>query len=142
MEDRRASGSSGGGGIGGRGIGIGTIAIALAASFFFGIHPMTMLNILSGGGAPEAQVAQGPAQRPPADDRMAKFVGTVLADTEDEWKDVFTTGGATYTEPKLVLFRGVTGTMTLADMKAAGQETGSTFDTTVQPTTWSCALQP
>ena len=107
VEDRRASGGGGGGGgIGGRGIGIGTIAIALAASFFFGINPMTVLNILSGGGAPEAQVAQGPAQRPPADDRMAKFVGTVLADTEDVWKDVFTKGGSAYKEPKLVLFRG------------------------------------
>jgi predicted metalloprotease len=40
------------------------------------------------------QVQQAPAQRPPADDRMAKFVSTVLADTEDVWKDVFTKGGA------------------------------------------------
>ena len=110
VEDQRSSGGGGGGGIGGRGIGIGSIAIALAASYFFGINPMTVLNILSGGGAPEAQVAQGPAQKPPADDRMAKFVGTVLADTEDVWKDVFTKGGATYQEPKLVLFRGATQT--------------------------------
>ena len=109
VEDQRSSGG-GGGGIGGRGIGIGSIAIALVASYFFGINPMTVLNILSGGGAPEAQVAQGPAQKPPADDRMAKFVGTVLADTEDVWKDVFTKGGATYKEPKLVLFRGATQT--------------------------------
>ena len=124
VEDRRASGGMGGGGgrggIGGRGIGIGTIAIALAASFFFGINPMTVLNILSGGGAPEAQVAQGPAQRPPADDRMAKFVGTVLADTEDVWKDVFTKGGATYKEPKLVLFRGATQTACGAGEAAMG----------------------
>ena len=121
VEDRRASGGGGGrGGIGGRGIGIGTIAIALAASFFFGINPMTVLNILSGGGAPEAQVSQGPAQRPPADDRMAKFVGTVLADTEDVWKDVFTKGGATYKEPKLVLFRGATQTACGAGEAAMG----------------------
>ena len=124
VEDRRASGGIGGGGgrggIGGRGIGIGTIAIALAASFFFGINPMTVLNILSGSGAPEAQVAQGPAQRPPADDRMAKFVGTVLADTEDVWKDVFTKGGATYKEPKLVLFRGATQTACGAGEAAMG----------------------
>ena len=121
VEDRRAGGGmGGGGGIGGRGIGIGTIAIALAASFFFGINPMTVLNILSGGGAPEAQVAQGPAQRPPADDRMAKFVGTVLADTEDVWKDVFTKGGSTYQEPKLVLFRGATQTACGAGEAAMG----------------------
>ncbi len=113
VEDRRSDGSGGGGGrggIGGRGIGIGSIVIALAASYFFGINPMTVLGILGGGEAPQAQVAQGPAQRPPADDRMAKFVGTVLADTEDVWKDVFTKGGAKYSEPKLVLFRGTTQT--------------------------------
>ena len=112
VEDRRDSGSSGGGGggIGGRGIGIGSIAIALVASYFFGINPMTVLNILGGGGSPEPQVQQAPAHKPPADDRMAKFVSTVLADTEDVWKDVFTKGGATYKEPKLVLFRGATRT--------------------------------
>jgi predicted metalloprotease len=55
-------------------------------------------------------VQQAPAQRPPADDRMAKFVSTVLADTEDVWKQQFTQGGATYREPRLVLFRGATHT--------------------------------
>jgi hypothetical protein len=37
---------------------------------------------------------------------MARFVSTVLGDTEDVWKDVFAKGGATYQEPKLVLFSG------------------------------------
>ena len=37
---------------------------------------------------------------------MAKFVSTVLADTEDVWKQLFSQGGATYKEPRLVLFRG------------------------------------
>ena len=115
VEDRRASGGSGGGGlgglIGGRGIGIGTIVVALLGGWIFGINPLTILSMLSGGGAPTAQVAQqGPAQRPPADDRMGKFVSTVLADTEDVWKDIFTKGGATYQEPRLVLFRGQTST--------------------------------
>ncbi len=115
VEDRRASGGSGGGGlgglIGGRGIGIGTIVVALLGGWIFGINPLTILSMLSGGGAPTAQVAQqGPAQRPPADDRMAKFVGTVLADTEDVWKDIFAKGGGTYKEPRLVLFKGQTNT--------------------------------
>ena len=105
VEDRRDGGGSGGGGIGGRGIGIGSIAIALVASYFFGINPMTVLSLLSGG-SPEPQVSQAPAHRPPADDHVAKFVSTVLADTEDVWKDVFSKGGSTYKEPKLVLFRG------------------------------------
>lgn len=76
----------------------------------FGISPITILNMLiGGGGAPASQVAQpGPSQRPPVDDRMGKFVSTILADTEDVWKDPFTKGGATYKELRLVLFRNQT----------------------------------
>ena len=110
VEDRRGGSGSGGGGLlGGRSIGIGTIVVALVGGWIFGINPLTILGVLSGG-APTAQVAQAPAQRPPADDRMARFVSTVLADTEDVWKDIFTKGGATYKEPRLVLFRGQTST--------------------------------
>ena len=109
VEDRRDDGGSSGGGLGGRSIGIGTIVVALLGGWAFGINPITILNILSGG-TPPAQVQQAPAQRPPADDRMGKFVSTVLADTEDVWKDVFAKGGATYKEPRLVLFRGRIGT--------------------------------
>ena len=113
VEDRRSDGGGGGGLgglIGGRGIGIGTIVIALVGGWIFGINPLTILSMLSGGGGVTEQVQQSPAQRPPTDDRMAKFVGTVLADTEDVWKDVFAKGGKAYVEPRLVLFRGVTQT--------------------------------
>ena len=113
VEDRRSDGDGGGGGglLGGRSIGIGTIVVALVGGWIFGINPLTLLSMFSGGGAPTAQVQQqAPAQRPPADDRMAAFVSTVLADTEDVWKDVFTKGGRTYQEPRLVLFRGATQT--------------------------------
>ena len=41
---------------------------------------------------------------------MAAFVSTVLADTEDVWKDVFAKNGGTYKDPPLVLFRGATQT--------------------------------
>ena len=113
VEDRRG-GSGPGGGLGGllggRSIGIGTIVVALVGGWIFGINPLTILGVLSGE-APTAQVAQpGPIQRPPADDRMGKFVSTVLADTEDVWKDIFSKGGATYKEPRLVLFKGQTST--------------------------------
>ena len=115
VEDRRGGSDGGSGGglgglLGGRSIGIGTIVVALVGGWIFGINPLTILGVLSGD-APTAQVAQpGPVQRPPADDRMGKFVSTVLADTEDVWKDVFAKGGATYKEPRLVLFRGQTST--------------------------------
>jgi uncharacterized protein len=114
VEDRRNEGGSGFGGglLGGRSIGIGTVVVALLAGWIFGINPLTILSLLSGGGgSPSAQVQpQAPAQKPPADDRMAAFVSTVLADTEDVWKDVFAKSGGTYQEPRLVLFRGATQT--------------------------------
>ncbi|MGA8393708.1 MAG: neutral zinc metallopeptidase [Burkholderiaceae bacterium] len=126
VEDRRGGGGGGGGGglgglIGGRGIGIGTLVIALLGGWAFGINPLTILSLLSGGGAPTAQVQQqAPAHKPPADDRMARFVSTVLADTEDVWTDIFTKGGATYQDPRLVLFRGATQTACGAGQAAMG----------------------
>lgn len=122
VEDRRDEGGSGGGGfgIGGGSIGIGSIVIALVASYFLGINPLTVLSFLSGGDAPTAQVQQGPAHKPPANDQQAKFVSVVLADTEDVWKQVFTQGGATYTPPKLVLFRGSTPTPCGSGQSAMG----------------------
>jgi len=114
VEDRRG-GSSGGGGagmLGGRSIGIGTIVIALVGGWIFGINPLTILGVLGGGegGAPQVQVQQAPEQNTVADDPQKKFVKTLLADTEDVWRDIFTKGGATYRDPKLVLFRGATPT--------------------------------
>src|SRR3954469_4208766 len=95
VEDRRDEGGGGGFGFGGRSIGIGTIVIALVGGAIFGINPLTILGILSGGGGPVEQTQQGPAKAPPADDKMAKFVSTVLGDTEDVWKQLFAQGGAT-----------------------------------------------
>ncbi|MDT0139209.1 neutral zinc metallopeptidase [Acidovorax sp. PRC11] len=113
VEDRRDEGGGGGGFpvFGGRSIGIGTIVIALIGGWVFGINPLTLLGMLSGGGAPaQVQTQQAPAHRPPADDTMARFVSTVLADTEDVWADVFRQNGTAYQNPRLVLFRGRTPT--------------------------------
>jgi predicted metalloprotease len=107
VEDARSSGGGGGFRLGGgRGIGLGTIAIALVAGWVFGINPLTILGVLGDGGSLSGQVAQSPAGKPPADDKMAQFVSTVLADTEDVWRDQFKQMGGTYREPKLRLFRG------------------------------------
>ena len=116
VEDRRddtggGGGGSGFGGFGGRGIGIGTIVIALIGGWIFGINPLTILGVLSGGGAPIQHSV--PAQAPggqrvahtPEEDKMKAFVSTVLADTEDVWTQVFKERGGTYRDPKLVLFR-------------------------------------
>ncbi|MES2634218.1 MAG: neutral zinc metallopeptidase [Pseudomonadota bacterium] len=122
VEDARGSGGGGGGGfgLGGRSIGIGTIVIALVGGAIFGINPLTILGVLTGGGSPVQVQNEGPAKAPPADDKMAKFVSTVLADTEDVWKAQFTQGGATYREPKLVLFRGAVGTACGTGQSAMG----------------------
>ena len=107
VEDRR-SGGGGGFGIGGRSIGIGSLVVALIGGWVFGVNPLTILDMMSGGGG--GTVAQAPAQAPPANDRQAAFVSTVLADTENVWTRVIQQGGATYRKPKLVLFRGATQT--------------------------------
>lgn len=108
VEDRRGDGRSGGGRgmVGGRGIGIGTIVIALLGGWIFGINPMTILSLLSGG-SPTAQVQHAPApQHAPANDQMTRFVRTVLADTEDVWGELFSKGGSQYPKPKLVIYEG------------------------------------
>ena len=120
VEDRRdEGGGGGGGGFGGRSIGIGTIVIALIGSYVFGISPATLLNLLSGGGS-VAPLQQAPAHRPPASDKLAKFVSTVLADTEDTWTELFRAEGRAYVKPKLVLFSGSTPTACGAGQTATG----------------------
>lgn len=115
VEDRRGSRGSG---LGGRSIGIGTIAIALIASAIFGIDPGTVLNVISG--APTTQVQDSSAQAPPANDPVAQFASTVLADTEDTWSEIFRSNGAQYQQPKLVLFSGQTPTACGTGQSAAG----------------------
>jgi predicted metalloprotease len=110
VEDRRDEGG-GGGMLGGRSVGVVTIVIALVGGWIFGVNPLTILGLLSGNGsAPMEQGQRVPADNTGVEDPMKKFVRTILADTEDVWKDVFAKGGATYRNPKLVLFRGATAT--------------------------------
>lgn len=121
VEDRRGQGGGRGGmRIGGRGVGLGTVAIALVAGWIFGINPLTVLGLLSGGGMESPQVQQAPAGKPPANDKAAMFVSTVLRDTEQVWGQVIKAGGGTYKEPKLVLFRGATPTACGAGESAMG----------------------
>jgi predicted metalloprotease len=124
VEDRRGAGGMGGGGgfrIGGGGIGLGTIVIALVAGWIFGINPLTLIGVLGGGGggAPVME-QQAPAQAPPANDPMAAFVSTVLADTEDVWSAVMRGGNANYQQPRLVLFRGAVATACGTGQSAMG----------------------
>jgi len=110
IEDRRGQGAGGGGRrVGGRGVGIGTIVIALVAGWIFGVNPLTVLGLLSGGGGLEApQTQQVPAGKAPVEDKAALFVSTVLRDTEVVWGQLLKAGGGTYQEPVLVLLSGAT----------------------------------
>lgn len=122
VDDRRGEGGGGGGGFGfgGRSVGIGTIVIALVGGWIFGINPMTILNALSGGGAVPMQQQEGPARPPPANDRQAKFVSVVLADTEDVWTKLFQEQGGTYQKPVLTVFSNQTRTACGVGQSASG----------------------
>ena len=120
IEDRRGSRMSGGGvRLGGGRLGLGTIAIALVASYFLGVNPLTVINMLAGGGMPAIE-QQAPAAAPPVDDPTAQFVSKVLASTEDTWNTAFREMGRQYQEPKLVLFSGLTPTACGTGQSAMG----------------------
>jgi uncharacterized protein len=113
VEDRRDDGGGGGGfGFGPRHIGIGSIVVALLAGWLFGVNPLTVLGLLSGGGGTAAVQAPAPAaaHRPPVDDREARFVSVVLRSTEVVWSQLFEAAGRQYQDPRLVLYRGRTST--------------------------------
>ncbi|TFW35670.1 KPN_02809 family neutral zinc metallopeptidase [Massilia horti] len=118
IEDRRGGGG-GGFGFGGGSIGIGTIIIAVIASWFFGVSPSTILNLLSGDGGNPAQV-QSTQSHPPANDSETRFVRTVLAYTEDVWSQIFQANGARYDPPTLVLFTRRTPTACGLGQSATG----------------------
>lgn len=119
VEDRRGGPGLGGIGIGGGSLGVGAVVLAMVVGYFFGINPMTILSLLGGGGG-EPVVQQAPVHETPAEDRQARFVRVVLADTEDIWTSIFRDQGAQYRKPKLVLFSGATGTACGTGQAAAG----------------------
>jgi predicted metalloprotease len=90
------------------------VLLIVVVSYLLGGNPQQVLNQLQNagqiGGAPDAD-PQDPAQ-----DRLKHFVGVVLADTEDVWRDQFQKMGKRYIEPHLVLFnRQVESACGLAD---------------------------
>ena len=121
VEDRRSSGMGDGGlRLGSGRMGLGTIAIALVASYFLGVNPLTVLQMLSGGGLPAIEQSAPARRGVPADDETAQFVSKVLASTEDTWHEAFRANGKQYQEPKLVLFSGVTPTACGTGQSAMG----------------------
>lgn len=108
IEDRRGFGRSGLG-LGRGRLSIGAVVIALIGGLLFGVDPLTMLSMMTGGGVSTTQQPVS-APPPPAGDAHAAFVSTVLADTEDIWTMLLRQENRVYQPPKLVLFRGATPT--------------------------------
>ena len=128
---RGSSGGGGGFGVGGRTVGLGGILVALAASYFFGIDPSVVLNLLggggNGGGGGNSQVQQAPRpQQPsgPSNDPQVQFVSRVLLDTEEAWTQTFAAnngaGAASYRKPRLEIFSGSYPTACGTGVSAAG----------------------
>ena len=87
------------------GIGLGTIAVALIGGWIFGVNPLQILGLMSGGSTTAPTASDQSLSAPPAGDAEAHFVSQILRSTEQVWTVAFSERGGTYEEPKLVLFR-------------------------------------
>jgi len=96
VEDRR--GMSPKGIVGG---GIGTIIIVVVVLLLGGDPTSILQNVQT-----DEQTTNSNYIESAEDKELAQFVSVVLAETENIWHDIFKEKGATYREPKLVLFSG------------------------------------
>lgn len=98
-----------------RGLSGGKIA---AGGGVAGIVIYLLYTLLSGNNVDPSQIQQQLSEQTnqssqltpeeqKADDERASFVKVVLAETEDVWNKIFNEKGQQYSEPALVLFRGV-----------------------------------
>lgn len=98
VEDRRGMSPGGKGMVGG---GIGTIAIVLVVLLLGGDPTSILQNVQT-----EQQGSTSNYTETAEDKELSQFVSVVLAETENVWHEIFKEEGATYREPKLVLFSG------------------------------------
>src|ERR1700739_1470568 len=102
-DDRKASASRGMSG--GGSLGIGAVIIIGLVSWYLGVDPGVILNLLGGPGAPSEQTSPAPSVAPGTpNDATGRFVALVLGDTEDRWTEIFAASGRTYHRPKLSVF--------------------------------------
>lgn len=101
VEDRRGI-SPGGIAVGG---GIGTILLVLVVMALGG-DPSALLNQTQTQTQPGQTSDKPYVSQNPQEEERKHFVATVLASTEDVWRNQFKAMGKTYREPTLVLFSG------------------------------------
>jgi predicted metalloprotease len=100
VEDRRGMGPARIGG----GLGLGGLVLVLVVSYFTGINPLALIDMLNGvQDMTESSGPSEPAPIGPPNDQLGKFAAIVLADTETTWRQLL---GPQYEYPRLVLFTG------------------------------------
>jgi hypothetical protein len=108
--DRRSAG--GFGGFRGPGIRLGGRGAALGGGGGLVFAVIVIIYLLAGGnpqlltGLPGTTINTPTGELTAEQEEAGEFIATVLADTEDVWNALFAQRGATYREPKLVLFTG------------------------------------
>jgi len=101
----------------GAAVGGGAVILALLAALLFGQDPAQVLQQI---GAGQPAPTQGPVQSTAAEDEVMDFLSVVLADTEDVWGGLFRAANASYRQPALEVFRGVTETACGTQSSASG----------------------
>jgi predicted metalloprotease len=82
--------------------GIGTLVL-IVLILVLGGDPRPLLQQVE---VPPPRAAPEAGDLAEVDDELKQFVATVLADTEDVWRELFAQEGREYVDPKLVLFSG------------------------------------
>ena len=80
--------------------GVATILLVLAG-LFFGEDVQKVLSLFVGN---QSQQMPAPPATQAQNDEAARFVSTILAETEDTWEAIFNQAGQRYQPPKLVLY--------------------------------------
>lgn len=102
VEDRRGMRPATIGAVGG----LGTLIIVILG-LLFGLKPEQVKQIVDAQQKAGVQAGGGAVKSTPEEDAQKSFVSVVLRDTEKVWGEQFRQMGATYREPKLVIYRDV-----------------------------------
>ncbi|ARU89869.1 neutral zinc metallopeptidase [Pseudomonas sp. M30-35] len=92
---------------GGRGLSLGGIAVIVVVGLLMGQDPLQILGNIAGQATQSsAPTSQSQSSNPVANDQQSEFVRSILGDTEDTWREIFSSANRQYQDPKLVLFSG------------------------------------